>query len=702
MAINFPNSPSNGDTHVVGLKTFVYNSTTTSWSVQGSASVDITSITGDILPDTDSSRSLGSASKKWKELYLSSSTIFLGDSGSISAGSGGEIILPSIKIGKGANAVKLEADGSGKLKTKSIVSGVTQAAEEPGNATTVANMAGLIALTGMSTGQIALVSALNRVFMYTGTGWFKIADMTNATPTDITGVNATYSLAKDGTATTITAVSTDPEGFPLTWSYAVTAGSLGSTATVAQADNVFTITPSSTEADAGEFSITFSVTDGATGAVSVVSAFSLSFESWATPALQTYLFHNASPLSNDYIGQRGMTSTSNGNNILISGPLSGGGNQGIVVDYTRSGTTWTAQTAISPGSIDPDPSQYFGVNPEISGDGNTFICSSGGWGAGAVHIYTKSGSTWSEQEVIRGNDASWNTNTSANFFGGDMDYPARTLAISYDGNTIAASTEDESGGRVFIFVRSGSAWSHQQNFGFGQVSNQVAGNLFGRSMAMSSDGNTLAIGAPQFDLANGAQNAGAVYIFTRSGTTWTEHARLESDVQYDDMGRSTDMTPNGMYIVSGGADIGTGYVSVWVNDGSGNWSRQAKLQNSDNSGTNSEQFGNVCEISDDGTTILATAPYTNVTISATTYTDRGRAYIFTRSGTTWTETSIINPPSSPAYDTVTDQKFGEEATLSGDGSTAFIYGSNYTGGPASPNGTAANRSGMVFVYIKGS
>jgi hypothetical protein len=101
--------------------------------------------------------------------------------------------------------------------------------------------------------------------------------MVNDSPTAITGVAATTSLAIDGTATIITAVSTDPEGFPLTWSYAVTTGSLGSTATVSQADNVFTITPSTTEADAGTFSITFSVTDGSTGAVNAVSAFTLSF-----------------------------------------------------------------------------------------------------------------------------------------------------------------------------------------------------------------------------------------------------------------------------------------------------------------------------------------------------------------------------------------------------------------------------------------
>ena len=147
-----------------------------------------------------------------------------------------------------------------------------------GAATTIySDMAALIAATGMSAGDQALVTALNKVFMYTGTAWYLVATMTNDSPTAITGVDGTYTLATDGTATTITAVSTDPEGFALTWSYAVTTGSLGSTATVSQTDNVFTITPSTTEADAGSFSITFSVTDGATGAVSAVSSFTLAF-----------------------------------------------------------------------------------------------------------------------------------------------------------------------------------------------------------------------------------------------------------------------------------------------------------------------------------------------------------------------------------------------------------------------------------------
>ncbi|MAJ43735.1 MAG: hypothetical protein CBC83_02360 [Flavobacteriales bacterium TMED123] len=110
-----------------------------------------------------------------------------------------------------------------------------------------------------------------------GRGWFVIATVTNASPTSISGVDATYTFAQDGTPTVITAVSSDPEGLPITWNYAVTSGSLGSIATISQSDNVFTITPSTLEANAGTFSLTFSATDNINGAVTAVSAFTLSF-----------------------------------------------------------------------------------------------------------------------------------------------------------------------------------------------------------------------------------------------------------------------------------------------------------------------------------------------------------------------------------------------------------------------------------------
>ena len=149
--------------------------------------------------------------------------------------------------------------------------------ESGSSVSTLADMDALIAATGMSDGDQAFVLATNNLYIYKTNGWFKIATVENLQPGSISGVESSYALANDGTATTITAVSEDPEGFPLTWSYAVTTGSLGNTATISQTDNVFTITPSTDEANAGEFSITFSVTDEATGVVSAVSAFTLSF-----------------------------------------------------------------------------------------------------------------------------------------------------------------------------------------------------------------------------------------------------------------------------------------------------------------------------------------------------------------------------------------------------------------------------------------
>lgn len=146
-----------------------------------------------------------------------------------------------------------------------------------GGITTYTDMSALTAATGMSTGDQAFVQSNNNLYIYNGTGWYKIATVENLSPTSITGVNSTYDLASDGTPTVITAVSTDPEGFPLTWSYQVTSGTLGTTATVSQSDNVFTITPSTLEADAGTFEITFSATDGVNGVVNAASSFTLQF-----------------------------------------------------------------------------------------------------------------------------------------------------------------------------------------------------------------------------------------------------------------------------------------------------------------------------------------------------------------------------------------------------------------------------------------
>ena len=245
MAMNFPDSPSNGDTVTLNSKEYSYSSANSTWSPVtssdgGSASI-VVSDTAPVSP---------SAGDMWFDSTNSSLLVYYND------GSSSQWVGVSGAAG---------------------ATGATGPAGPGVVATFVADMAALIAITGMSAGDQVLVVDNNKLFMYTGSAWYMIAQMINASPTAISGVAASYILASNGSATTITAVSTDPEGFPLTWSYAVTTGSLGSSATVSQTDNVFTITPSTDSADAGEFSITFSVTDGGTGVVNAISAFTLSF-----------------------------------------------------------------------------------------------------------------------------------------------------------------------------------------------------------------------------------------------------------------------------------------------------------------------------------------------------------------------------------------------------------------------------------------
>ena len=149
--------------------------------------------------------------------------------------------------------------------------------------TTVYNSISNFPVSGNNAGDLAFTDSDDSLYIFTGQGWFKIG-IINVAPTITSGPDASYFLNKDGTATVITLVAADPEGIPITWSYAVTAGSLtnggGTTATVSQNNNIFTITPSTNSAYAGAFSITFTASDGVNIATAA-SSFTLSFSTFA-------------------------------------------------------------------------------------------------------------------------------------------------------------------------------------------------------------------------------------------------------------------------------------------------------------------------------------------------------------------------------------------------------------------------------------
>jgi hypothetical protein len=346
-----------------------------------------------------------------------------------------------------------------------------------------------------------------------------------------------------------------------------------------------------------------------------------------------------------------------GNNTIIAA--------GAAYIFTWSGTSWTQQQKIQ--ASDKQALDFFGASVAISGDGNTAIVGAfqedtGGTSAGAAYIFTRSGTSWSEQQKIQASDKQ----------GGD--YFGQDVAISEDGNTaiVGAYREDTGGsqaGAAYIFTWSGTTWTQQQKI---QASDKQASDEFGKSVAISGDGNTAIVGARVEDAVVGSNtiwSTGAAYIFTWSGTTWSEQQKIQaSDKQGDDQfGQDVAISGDGNTVIVGAYSEDTGATNagaVYIFTRSGTtWSQQSKIQASDKQA--SDEFGNSVSISEDGNTAIVGAYREDPGGT----TDAGAAYIFTWSETSssWSEQQKIQASDKQASD-----EFGGSVAISGDGDTAIV------------------------------
>lgn len=272
---------------------------TLSWAAGGSLS----SVSESIVPATDVTYDLGTSAKRWRDLYLSGSTIDLGGSTfSVDDTSGAVAIVPKPTAGTpnptgvvvtNEGIVKAVASSGGSVSASQIQTAASSGTTAPAM-TVVANVSDLP--SNPTAGTMGYATSNNNLYIYNGSGWYAVAAI-NQTPT-VTGANATYTLSPTGTATVITLSATDPEGFPITWSYA-TSG-LVSEATVTNVDNVFTITPSTNSAHAGSFDVTFKASDG-TNIGTATSTFTLSFLEgdyfWIANSNQTVDMDNTNAVS---------------------------------------------------------------------------------------------------------------------------------------------------------------------------------------------------------------------------------------------------------------------------------------------------------------------------------------------------------------------------------------------------------------------
>lgn len=319
--------------------------------------------------------------------------------------------------------------------------------------------------------------------------------------------------------------------------------------------------------------------------------------------------------ANDWFGNR-IALAGDGATLVVGAPKEDSAATGINGDqasnalnaagaayvFVRNGGVWTQQAylkASNPGSVDD-----FGEAVTISGDGNTIALASpledsaatgvngdqtsnAAGGAGAVYVFTRTGSVWSQQAYVKASNAG-----GGDLFGG-------SIALSPDGETLAVGAWGEASaatgidgnqadntaamaGSVYVFNRNGGTWAQQAYL---KPSNTGANDSFGIGLAFDTLGARLVASAWFEDSAavgldgDGADNsvnaAGAVYVFDRFGTTWSQTAYVKAynTGAQDQFGFGIAVTGDGqLFAVSapGEASAATGIDGDQLDDSAGN------------------------------------------------------------------------------------------------------------------------------------
>jgi hypothetical protein len=268
--------------------------------------------------------------------------------------------------------------------------------------------------------------------------------------------------------------------------------------------------------------------------------------------------------------------------------------------------------------------------------------------SGSAYVFIRTGNSWTQQAKLLASDGQ-----AGDSFGS-------SVSLSGDTALIGARWDDDNGnkaGSAYVFTRTGTTWTQQAKL---LPSDGEAEDRFGGSVSL--DGDTAIISA-WFDNDNG-NGSGSAYVFTRTGTTWTQQAKLlASDGQagddFGDVSLSSDTALIGAALDDdNGVDSGSAY--VFIRTGT-TWTQQAKLLASD--GQAGDQFSRWA-VSLDGDTALIGAEGDDDNGA-----DSGSAYVFTRTGTTWTQQAKLL-----AVDGATNDYFGNSVSLSGN--TALIGAEN--------------------------
>lgn len=351
---------------------------------------------------------------------------------------------------------------------------------------------------------------------------------------------------------------------------------------------------------------------------------------------------------------------------------------GAVYVFTQDEAGWSQQAYIKASNAEIN--DEFGTSVALSADGKLLAVGAYAEGSsatgidgdqanndapasGAVYVFGNNGGAWSQQAYIKASNAQSN------------DYFGDRITLSADGGTLAVGAYSESSaatgidgdqsdntashsGAVYVFAQAEGIWSQQA---YMKASNAEDFDFFGETLALSADGDTLAVGATGEDSAatgidgdqfdNTANTTGAVYVYRRSSDIWSQHAYIKASNSeaHDNFGTQVALSGDGTVLAVG-----------------------ASYEDSGATGINGDQPDN---------SVLSS----------------GATYVFIQRDGVWSQQAYIKAPNAQS-----DDAFGISLALSGDGETLAVGASFESSAATGINGdrtdNSATDSGAVYLY----
>ncbi len=339
-------------------------------------------------------------------------------------------------------------------------------------------------------------------------------------------------------------------------------------------------------------------------------------------------------------------------------------------------------------------------------------------GSGAVYVFTYTDGAWYQQAYLKAWNAESSDEFGgaiAISYNGDM---LAVGAIGEDGNAVDGQFDNSipDSGAVYIYARTEDIWDPAY---YAKASNPGEGDLFGWALAVSDDGMTIAASAPGEDSNGDPNNdsiedSGAVYVFERdpSGRYRQDYLKASVIDYYDGFGMALALSDNGNTLAVGYSNEDSAGTDPRDNSAPNSgaaavfyrvdfeWQMQAFLKASN--GEENDYFGTSVSLTGNGLTLAVGAAGEDgngFNQSNNSISESGAVYVFSGSSGAWFQTDYIKAPNTGAFD-----EFGGSVSLSGDGFSlavgAGLEDSSAVGIEGDSSDDAATNSGAVYLFVR--